>query len=136
MIQLHCTSQNFYPETIHFRSHSPLKYFIQVSTSSILFSIFIKSCIFFSIYTILNKSESGTIQVDQYYPFKKMIHLCQKHKWFELRCIFQQIKKFQIKISYNINNAVLSKTLDKFWSKAFFFYFKYFLKTWIKNNMG
>ena len=58
--ELRCTSQNFYPETIRFKSYSPLKYFIQVSTkSSILFSIFIKSCIFFSIYTILNKFESG-----------------------------------------------------------------------------
>ena len=68
--ELHCTSQNFYPETIRFKSYSPLKYFIQVSTkSSILFSIFIKSCIFFSIYTILNKFESGTIRVDPYCPF-------------------------------------------------------------------
>ena len=68
--ELRCTSQNFYPETIRFKSYSPLKYFIQVSTkSSILFSIFIKSCIFFSIYTILNKFESGTIRVDPYCPF-------------------------------------------------------------------
>ena len=59
-------------ETIRFKSYSPLKYFIQVSTkSSIIFSIFIKSCIFFSIYTILNKTESGTIRVDSYFPFVK-----------------------------------------------------------------
>ena len=64
------TSQNFYPETIRFKSDTPLKYFIQVSTkSSILFSIFIKSCIFFSIYTVLNKFESGTIRVDASCPF-------------------------------------------------------------------
>ena len=47
MIKLHCTSQNFY-QTIRLESYSPLMYFIQVSTkSSILFSIFMKSCIFF-----------------------------------------------------------------------------------------
>ena len=47
MIELHCTSQNFY-QTIRLESYSPLKYFRQVSTkSSILFSIFMKSCIFF-----------------------------------------------------------------------------------------
>ena len=59
----------FLPETIRFKSCSPLKYFIEVSTkSSILFCIF-KSCIFFSIYIILNKFESGTIRVDPYCPF-------------------------------------------------------------------
>ena len=90
--ELRCTSQNFYPETIRFKSYSPLKYFIQVSTkSSILFSIFIKSYIFFSIYTILNKFGSETIRVDHIFLFKKMINFCQKHIWFELRCILQHI---------------------------------------------
>ena len=51
--ELRCTSQNFYPETIRFKSYSPLKYFIQVSTKS------------------LNKFESGTIRVDPYCPFLK-----------------------------------------------------------------
>ena len=68
--ELCCTSQNFYPETIRFKSYSPLKYFVQVSRkSSILFCIFIKSCIIFSIYTILNKFESGSIRVNPYFPF-------------------------------------------------------------------
>ena len=59
----------FLPETIRFKSYSPLNYFKQVSTKSfILFCIF-KSCIFFSIYIILNKFESGTIRVDPYCPF-------------------------------------------------------------------
>ena len=36
-----------YPDTIHFKSYSPFKYFIHVSTkSSSLFSIFVTSCIF------------------------------------------------------------------------------------------
>ena len=39
-----------YPDTIHFKSYSPFKYFIHVSTKSFsLFFIFITSCIFFSI---------------------------------------------------------------------------------------
>ena len=72
VFELRCTSQNFYPETIRFKSYSPQEYFIQVSTkSSILFSIFIKSCIFFFIYTILNKFESGTIRFDPYCTFLK-----------------------------------------------------------------
>ena len=45
VFEVRCTSQNFYPETIRFKSYSPIEYFIQVSTkSSILFSNF---CIFF-----------------------------------------------------------------------------------------
>ena len=72
--ELHFTSQNFYPETI---------------LSSIIYKFPQKALfIFFSIYTILEKFESGTLQVDPYCPLKKMITFCQKHVWFELRCIF------------------------------------------------
>ena len=67
--ELRCSFQKFYPETICFKSYSPLKYFIQVSTkSSILFFLFIKSCTFFFIYTILSKFESWTIRVEPYFP--------------------------------------------------------------------
>ena len=88
-LELCCTSQNFYPETIRFKSYSPLKYFIQVSTkSSILFSIFIKSCIFFPLFTpFLKKLNQGQYWLTHIFLFKKMINFCQKHIWFELRCI-------------------------------------------------
>ena len=61
-------------QKLYVLNHSPLKYFMQVSTkSSILFSIFIKSCIFFSIYTILNKFESGNTGWSIFFFLKKWL---------------------------------------------------------------
>ena len=117
-----CIFQYFQQTVIRFKSYSPLKYFVQVSTkSSILFN-FHQNCFSLFICPILNKFQSKTIQVDLYILsfFKKMINFCQKHIWFKLCCIFQHIQKLQIKISYNINHIVLSKTLYKFRSKASF----------------
>ena len=87
--ELHCTSQNFYPETIRFKSYSPLKYFIQVSMkSSILFSIFIKSCIFSLFTPFWINFNQGQYGLTHILFLKKMINFRQKHIWFKLRCIF------------------------------------------------
>ena len=117
----------FLPETMRFKSYSPLKYFIQVSTkSSILFSIFIKSCIFFSIYTILNKLNQGQYGLThtgwpilsfnhRQYGLTQIVHLEKidqflwKYIYFHLCILFwQNFKQIQIKcVKYNLNHVVL-----------------------------
>ena len=133
--ELRCASQNFY-QNLYVLNHIVLSSILYKFPRKTLFSIFIKSCIFFSIYTILNKLNQGQYGLTHIVLFKKLINFCQKQLLFQLRCIFQHIQKFQIKISYSINHIVLSRALYKFRSKAFFSYFKYFLKTLIKSNTG
>ena len=52
-----------------FKSYNPLKYFIQVSTKISIFFLFLSAVFFYSIYTILNKFESGTIRLDPHSYF-------------------------------------------------------------------
>ena len=128
--ELRCTSQNFYPETIRFKSYSPLKYFIQVSTkSSILFSIFIKSCIFFSIYTILNKFESGAIRVDPYCPFLKNDQFLSKaHTYGSNYLVFPNISR-NFRSRYHTVLIILSfQELYINFDQKLFFLLQIFLK--------
>ena len=108
--ELHFTSQIFYPET---------------TLSSILYKFPRRALsIFFSIYTILNEFESGTIRVD---------HIVLLKKW----SIF-------VKSTYGLNYVAFSNISRNFISRSHtiltisfnqkLFYFKYFLKTPIKNN--
>ena len=108
--ELHFTSQIFYPET---------------TLSSILYKFPRRALsIFFSIYTILNEFESGTIRVD---------HIVLLKKW----SIF-------VKSTYGLNYVAFSNISRNFISRSHtiltisfnqkLFYFKYFLKTPVKNN--
>ena len=88
--ELRCTSQNVYVK-LYVLNHIVLSSILYKFPRKALFSIFIKSCIFFSIYTILNELNQGQYGLTHIVLFKKMINFCQKHIWFELRCIFQHI---------------------------------------------
>ena len=56
--ELRCTSQNVYVK-LYVLNHIVLSSILYKFPRKALFSIFIKSCIFFSIYTILNKLNQG-----------------------------------------------------------------------------
>ena len=88
--ELRCASQNFY-QNLYVLNHIVLSSILYKFPRKTLFSIFIKSCIFFSIYTILNKLNQGQYGLTHIVLFKKLINFCQKQLLFQLRCIFQHI---------------------------------------------
>ena len=117
-------------QKLYVLNHSPLKYFIQVSTkSSILFSIFIKSCIFFSIYTILNKFESGAIRVDPYCPFLKNDQFLSKaHTYGSNYLVFPNISR-NFRSRYHTVLIILSfQELYINFDQKLFFLLQIFLK--------
>ena len=65
--ELRCTSQNFYPETL-LLNHITLW---SISYKFHTVFLFLSAVFFYSIYTILNKFESGTIRVDPHSYFLK-----------------------------------------------------------------
>ena len=70
--ELHCTSQNLYAETIRL-SHRVLWSILYKFPRKVLFFFLFSPNVvfFFSVYTILNKFELGTIRVDPCFPFLK-----------------------------------------------------------------
>ena len=77
--ELHCTSQNFY-QRLYVLNHIVLSSSLyKFPRKALFFSLFSsKAVFFFSIYTILNKFESGTIWIDPYYPFLKSYQFLSK----------------------------------------------------------
>ena len=55
---------------------------------ALFFSLFSSKAVFFSLFTPFKKKlNQGQYWLTHIFLFKKMINFCQKHIWFELRCI-------------------------------------------------
>ena len=64
-----CTSQNFYPETLLLNHITLWSISYKLLRKYLIFFLFLSAVFFYSIYTILNKFESGTIRVDPHSYF-------------------------------------------------------------------